>query len=93
MTINDCSENGLGDEGAASIAASLGALQQLRDLDMSKNAIGREGCLAVARAAARLPALRALVLRWKEPENAVDELTKATVVQLLPRLTAGNLLL
>ena len=83
----------MSDDGAVSIAASLGALHRLRDLDMSKNGVGKEGCLAVARAAVRLTALRALVLRWKETENAVDELTRAAIVQMLPRLTAGNLLL
>ena len=93
MTCSFLSDNVLGDDGATSIAASLGGLQRLRDLDMSKNGIGKAGCLAVAKTAARLSSLRALVLRWKEADNLVDELTRASVVQMLPGLKAGNLLL
>ena len=68
-------------------------MQRLKDLDLSKNGVGSEGGLAVAREAAKLPALRALILRWKEAGNPINEVTKAQISQMLPKLTAGNLLM
>ncbi len=87
------SENDLGDDGATAVSASLARLQKLRDLDLSKNAIGNEGGMAVAREATKLPVLRALILRWKESTNPISPTIQAAICQMLPRISAGNLLL
>lgn len=90
LALADC---GVGDEGAAPLAAALRALPLLRSLSLSSNGIGPAGALALAAALGEgaAPAIEALDLQGNAVCGGTGTLALATALGSLRLLSALNL--
>ncbi|CAK0835979.1 unnamed protein product, partial [Prorocentrum cordatum] len=94
------SENNVGDEGAAALAAALrapGALPSLQELHLGRNRVGDEGAAALAaalRAPGALPSLQTLNLRFNRvgDEGAAALAAALRAPGALPSLQTLNLM-